>query len=321
MKRHIAVVSAFEIREYFAGDAWKVKENDDGSIDAKSGVYDIRLTPGASKYSVKIWAEDDPSDSAEEVTDQPVKFIADFLSTGASSEDLLKKMSSRSGQWHLPALLRHAAFLLDVNEDPKAVAKIVRRGMVASFSRGFERLFEAVVRVAAGFVDDSKEVQKVTKEMKEKGWKVTQDTDDQGNPVLQVDVSGIYTAEIRARETTWSYSFQVQDIPESKEEGKTSDPIQQFRLFYKKDSTQDFKKQLKDKRDSSRTDKKEEGTAPAGKASEEKTAPTKRPGAPASGKPKVERPDVDATGDTQFAPTRLPPSSKADVQAWNKYSD
>lgn len=317
--RTATVVSYYDLQDYFAGDSWQFKRHDDGTVTAKSSTYDLTLRQKPSKVRVKIYANDDPSDAQEGETTNPVEFITKFLSTGPESDELLKKMSSRSGIGHLPKLVRHAALLLDVGHNPREVAMLVRRGMIASFGPSLQRLFVAVVEALAGEGDRSKETGKLVKEMKEKGWKVTQSEED-GLPKMEVDVSGIYTAEVFVTESVWDYTFQVQDIAESKEEGQTADPIQQFRLFYKKDSTQDFKKQLKEKRESA---PKDEGTAaPGKKPADEKTAPTKRPGEPSSpSKKPAKKPDVDATGDTDFAPTRLPPSSKADVQAWNKYSD
>jgi hypothetical protein len=322
MFRNATVVSYYDLQDYFAGDSWEFKRHDDGTVTAKSGVYDLKLKQKPSKCRVRIYANDDPSDSEEAETSDPVSFIKKFLSTGPESEELLKKMSSRSGIGHLPALLRQAALMLDVKRDPRDVAKVVRRGMVASFGPSLDRLFVAVVRTLAGEGDRARETEKLVKEMKEKGWKVTQSEED-GQPKMEVDVSGIYTADIFVTESVWDYTFQVQEIEESKEEGTTNDPIQQFRLFYKKDSTQDFKKQLKEKRESGKP-KEDEGTVAPGKKKpdDEKTAPTARPGEPSSpSKKPAKKPKDEGTEDTMFEPTRLPPSSKADVQAWNKYSD
>lgn len=317
MFRNATVVSYYDLQDYFAGESWQFKRHDDGTVTAKSGVYDLKLKQKPSKTKVRIYANDDPSDSEEGETTNPVEFITKFLSTGPGSEELLKKMSSRSGMGHLPSLVRHAALLLDIGSEPREVARLLRRGMVASFGPSLERLFVAVVQTLAGEGDRAKEVGKLVKEMKEKGWKVTQSEED-GQPKMEVDVSGIYTAEVFVTETVWDYTFQVQEIEESKEEGTTNDPIQQFRLFYKKDSTQDFKKQLKEKRESG---SKDEGTVKPGKKGEEKTVKPGEPSSP-SKKPEKAKPKKDeGTEDTMFEPTRLPPSSKADVEAWNKYSD
>lgn len=316
MFRNATVVSYYDLQDYFAGDTWQFKRQDDGTVTAKSGVYDLKFKQKPSKCRVKVYANDDPSDAQEGETTSPVEFITKFLSTGPESDELLKRMSSRSGIGHLPRLIRHAALLLDVGHNPQEVAKLVRRGMVASFGPSLERLFVAVVEAIAGEGDRAKETGKLVKEMKEKGWKVTQ-SEEGGQPKMEVDVSGIYTAEVFVTETVWDYTFQVQEIEESKEEGTTNDPIQQFRLFYKKDSTQDFKNQLKEKRESG----KDEGTVKPGKKNEEKTVKPGEPSSPSKKPAEKPKPKDTGTEDTMFEPTRLPPSSKADVQAWNKYSE
>lgn len=316
--RQAAVVSYYDLENYFTGNSWEFKRHDDGKVTAQSEAYDLTLQQRPTKYDVKITAEDDPSDSEEGVTDNPVKFITKFLSTGTEADDLLKKMSFVPDPRYVAVLCRRAALMAEVSPDMSGVKRMLRRGMVASQGPGLERFLVAVVRAVAGEGDDAREVSKVTKEMKEKGWKVEQKKEDSGRTLLEVDVSGIYRAQIRAKDTVWDYEFQVRGIDESKESGSTDDPIQKFRLFYKKDSTQEYKKQRKEQlssedRDEATVDTDDtDATVKPGKSPKPQTK-KKKPasgGSPSSG-----------TEDTLLAPTQLPPSGGTNVPFSNKYSD
>ncbi len=308
--RRAAIVSYHDLRDYFAGNTWSFQIQDDGSISAKSKSFDVKLKQKSTKYDVSITATDDPSDTESTVTEDPVKFITKFLSTGTEADDLLKKLSFVADMRFVSTLLRRAALMSEVSPGATSrVKRMLRRGIVAAYGPGLDRLLVAVVRAVAGEGDDAREVEKITKDMKAKGWKVTQDEDEKGRSVLKVDVSGIYEAEIRAKDTTWDYSFQVQDFEESKEEGSTDDPIKAFRTYYRKDSTDNFKQLLKQKRSQ------DEDVDPDATA-----APGKGPKKPAK---KVETgPPDEGTDKTVMAPTALPPSGKThNIPHANKWSE
>jgi hypothetical protein len=247
--RHIlsAVVTLPDLKDYFKGDHWKKMSDVDGGIEGKSEAYRISIVQKSAVFLVEIHASDDPSDSETRKTADPVEFITGFLSTGPGSEDILKKMSFYADPKFMVTLLRRMANLAESGMKPRDVAMSVRRGAALMDGHRFRPMLSAVVRSARG--DDahaSDEVAKMQKEMKAKGWKVTQDEDDKGRMKLVVDVSGIYEASIVLDNIVWEYSFEVNEVPDSREAGETEDPIQQFRLFYKKDSTQDAKKERRD---------------------------------------------------------------------------
>jgi hypothetical protein len=307
-------VSFDDVRNYFKGEHWKVSEGEDG-FDADSEAYEVRLKSKGATYDVEIAAADDPSDSDTKVTDDPVEFISKFLGTGTEADDILKKMSSFPDPSLLSRLLIRAANLVESEVlTVQQTKRIIRRGIVATFGRSFRSMLAAVVRAAKGQDVRSDEMTKLQKTMKEKGWKVSQHEDDKGHAVLEVDVSGVYTATIKLDSLLWNYEFQVNEMPESKDSGVTDDPIQQFRLFYKKDSTQDAKSELKKKRGSDKQEKQEEGTKPAGPAGKKKDQERKDSG-------KTRDQERDETGDTMMAPTQLPPSRVPDVPKSNKYSE
>jgi len=300
---HVALVVSFEdVRNYFKGDHWKVSEDEDG-FSADSEAYEVRLKSKGATYGVEIEASDDPSDSDSKTTDDPVGFITKFLGTGTEADDILKKMSSFPDPTLLSRLLTRTANLVESEVITiQASKRIIRRAIVATFGKSFRAMLAAVVRAAKGQDARADEITKLRKVMKEKGWKVSQHEDDKGHAVLEVDVSGVYTATVKLDSLLWDYTFQVQDMPESKDEGVTDDPIQQFRLFYKDDSTQEAKSELKKKRKSEKEAAPEEGTVPAGKAGRKKVEERKESG-------KTREQERDETGDTLFAPTNLPPST------------
>jgi hypothetical protein len=277
-------------------------------VSAKSEVYDLNLVQKPSKFRVKITATDDPSDSEESVTDNPVEFITKFLSTGPSSDDLLKKMSFVADPRFIAALVRRIALMTEVGDRGDA-RRALRRCIVAASGPGMERILTAVVRAVAGVGDDIQEIKKVTDDMKKKGWKVQQSEDEDGQAVMKVDVSGIYEAEVRASDTVWDYSFQVHGVDESKASGTTDDPIGTFQKWYRSDEVKEFKQQLKDKAQDE----------PANDGQ------TVKPGGGKSGKKEEKKPTGPPSGGTEktiMAPTALPPSGGTrNIPKSNKHSD
>lgn len=310
MKHRVSTfVTYHDLEEYFRGGSWEFKRHDDGNLTAQSKVFDLKFFQNPTKYEVSITAVDDEADSKKDVTEDPVKFITKFLETGTEGDDVFKKMSSFPDPRLISFVLRRAATMLESGAmDLRGAAKMVRRAMVVA--PGNDRILVAVVRAVAAAGDDESDIRKVTEDMKKKGWQVVQNTDERGNPVVEVDVSGIYTAEIKIKDSSWDYSFKVKGIDESEEHGQTNDPLQQFRVFYKKPSTDDFKKQLKEQK--SQEPDPDATAAPKGKAQPKKEAPKTEP------PPKKDRDE--GSEDTQFDLTRLPPSSRADIKDWNQYS-
>lgn len=306
-----AVVTLPELKNYFKGEHWKLSDVD-GGIQGKSEAYDVSVTQKSATFSVEIHATDDPSDSDKAKTDDPVEFITKFLSTGEGADDILKKMSFYADPKFLITLLRRAANFAESGVSTERLTRMLRRGAALMDGHRLRPMLAAVVWAALeNDPHATGEVEKLQKEMKAKGWKVTQDVDDHGRAKLIADVSGIYEASITLDSIVWSYSFEVNDVPESKEDGVTDDPIQKFRLFYKKDSTEDAKKQLKEKK----SRKREEGTVPAGKAGWKKKEEATAEDSPRS------KDNAEAHGDTVFAPTQLPPSLSPKDLERNKYSD
>ncbi len=218
------VTSPEELKGYFGkGKAWKKGEwKEDGSFHGETTFFRIDLKPTDSTYRVEVKAVDDPSDSETEVTENPVKFLAEFLGRGVPGGEHFEKMSASPSD--VAGVLRAVAISLRVMTANEA-SRAVRRVALLAGSRA------VVVKIAGGGSVDG-----IEKMMKSKGWEVRRgDSEDEKSdgPKLHVDISGVYEATIVPETTKYEYKFSLVDHPELDREGVTDDPIIEVEDFMK----------------------------------------------------------------------------------------
>lgn len=279
-----ATVTLDELKTFFKGEYWTPKELENGGLEAAGkNYYKVKFEPGGSPaYAVKVHAYEDNSDSDEAVTDNPTKFLSDFLKTGTAGDEALQKMASAlepvyQDRYVPPVvvsnLLRAWAISVEAGEiGPKTLSRLVRRaslllanpmepGMGPSL-----HLLASLVRLAAREQIEAKEMQKLADQMSEKGWKAKAGKNDRGFPELTVDIAGVYEALIEVDHMPWKYSFEVYDHPDTLAEGITDDPIGEYQRYYKTEKVQMAKAELKGKKEAPQT----EGTIPAAPKSKKK---------------------------------------------------
>lgn len=238
-----ATVTMDDLKKYFKG--WQYSGLTDSHLEAHSENYDVVINSKSFVFHVSIEAVDDPSDSDEKVTDDPLEFITGFLGKGGG-EDLVKHISSPVS---LSQALRILASKIELQEcDPRQAALAIRHAILATNAAFLTSSMHTFLRYASREDLEREELDDLMRGLKKKGWKVQESTTENGMPELTVDISGIYTAKISVDSIAWRYEFSVRDFPESKHEGVTDDPIQRFRQFYKDPKVQESKQRRKENR-------------------------------------------------------------------------
>jgi len=243
MRTHLAATVTIEdLKKFFSGEDWEIKYASPMAFEAKAKSDDVIVSLRAKSfmYHVHVEATDDPSDSDDQVTDEPLQFLVEFLETGSEGDEYLKKLSS-SPELFADGLRLIASGIEQGTFGLSRTGMGLRRALMATDAPFFLFAMETICRYAAGEDIQKEEFDDLKKLMVSKGWKVKESQSDAGLLELVVDVSGIYTAKITVESIMWHYSFEYEGMPESKDEGTVDDPIVAFKKFYKLDSTKDAK--------------------------------------------------------------------------------
>jgi hypothetical protein len=263
-----ATVTLDDLKQYFKGEHWRAAVRDDGVFEGRSNSYHVELSPGGSpSFLVKVHAHEDESDADEAVTDEPMKFLVDFLKTGSAGDEALQKMSSFAiSPTGMVVLLRRLANEVQTERiGPRALSCLLRRASLMPDMPHSLGLLAAAVHLAAREHVEVKEMQELAKKMKEKGWRVKPGKNDRGMPELTVDIAGVYEAKLEVDHMPWKYSFEVHEHPDTHAEGITDDPIAEFRRYYKSETVQTAKDELKAGHKEKAVKTMEEGTIPSSK--------------------------------------------------------
>lgn len=200
-----------DLKNYFRGSVWKkLMWKKDGSFEGETENLSFKFNIAKTQYKLHVEATDDPSDSLDITTTDPVKELTKFLGEGISGGGHFEQMASSPAR--LAAAIRHVASV-------GSPAHLVRRLYVASSIE-----FDSNKRVAVTLDD-------IELKLRLKKWEVKRDRDEFDRPTLTINVSGVYTAVISDEEKTWDYEFSVTGDPEVNESGNTDDPRIAFRNF------------------------------------------------------------------------------------------
>lgn len=245
MIRTASTVTMDDLKKYFTGgkssesEGWRVLPSD-MSIEAHSLHYDVLVEAKGFIYHIEVAAKDDPSDSDESVTDEPLKFLVEFLETGSSGDELFKKMSSDPSV--LSGMLRLTARRLERDiSSPKRTAAEIRRALIALNKEFALRAFGAIRKRSNRAEVEQKELADLKVEIERKGWEVWESKDDRDLPMLEINIGDEYGAKISVDHILWHYKFEVRGVDSVKEEGNTNDPIVAFRNWYRNPDVQEAK--------------------------------------------------------------------------------
>jgi len=269
MRTHISVVTTKEdLLNYFKPEdprypdaaTWESTERE-GTVVARSDMYVVNMKPKSIQFAAEIEAYEDPSDSDYEVTDDPVRFIVDFLKTGTLGDEALEKMASVS-----PDIIVGMLRLLASDIDTKAVSRQMVQRVLRRFSVSIDfdfakRVLIAVTRSAAREEIEEKEINDLKSQMEKKGWKVEVGKSDIDLPQLNVDVSGIYKAKISVDSIVWETTYEISNMPETQTTEITDDPIAAFKKWRKSDSVKSAREEAASRK-KERPEEQEKGTVP-----------------------------------------------------------
>jgi len=231
-----AVVTWDDIKTYFKGSAWKESNWMGDRFVGRTQNFSVEIEPGDVQFEYKIEAVDDPADSEEGVSSDPVSKIAKFLGRDLPGGEFFEQMAS--GPDPLARALRTAADgLLRGRPDRSRVRAALRRmAAAAGMADGLAALRIAVSRMA-GKADDA--FSELESKMESKGWRVERGETPAGAQQLTVDVSGIYEATISVDSIQYHYVFQLRDNPGLTKSGETDDPIREFRSYYRSEEVEE----------------------------------------------------------------------------------
>jgi hypothetical protein len=203
-----------DVKAYFRGKGWDGHWSGD-SFEGSVSVVDVKIRPSGKSYSVRIESVDDPSDSDDVTTGEPLKAIADFLGQDIPGGEHFEKMSS------FPSFFAHSIAM---------AAELVGAGMVGRRAavRMLRRLSSFRPTADSPMSRPGTDLSDLERDAKKKGWKARLNKDGYGDDVLEIDVSGIYRAEVTLEAVMYDYKFELRGESGVDEKGTTDDPIRDF---------------------------------------------------------------------------------------------
>lgn len=234
--RILSVTTMDDLRNYFGrGEVWQSGGWKGETFEGETRFYQVRLKPIGVNFRVRVEAVDDPSDSEDIVTEEPVKALAEFLGRDLPGGEHFERMASSPDA--LASVLRLLASSAASGAEPVRLVRRVRRAAAMPGALLALRAVAAAMRAAAGTEDE--ELARIEREMESKGWRVERTQDDRGLPEIRVDVSGIYEARISFEGVMYEYEFGFRGRPDLSQEGVTDDPIREFQAYYRSDPVED----------------------------------------------------------------------------------
>jgi hypothetical protein len=209
-----------DVKAYFRGKGWDGYWSGD-SFEGSVSVIDVKIKASGKSYSVRIESVDDPSDSDEVTTGEPLKAIADFLGQDIPGGEHFEKMSS------FPSFFAHSIAM---------AAELVGAGVVGRRAAArILRRFSSFLPVAESQPQrPGIDLSDLEKDARRKGWKANLNKDGYGDDVLEIDVSGIYKAEVALDAIMYDYKFELRGESDVDEKGTTDDPIRDFEKWASK---------------------------------------------------------------------------------------
>ena len=212
-----AAVIPSELISALEDDKWDIEQYDPNHIKASKllksqrtgishGIY-INLDAKVLEtlYDVKIYSEEDPSDSEQESTGEPLKFIEEFLRQGLPKDIKFSNLMPE----HLILILNKLANVLEF----PSISTINHR----------KRLVSTALRRIAAYIN----IDKLRKNL-EKRWKV-----DKVGDKLTINIEDIYTVEIALDTILWRVNYSVPKLDIEVSSIDTDDPIDIFFDVYK----------------------------------------------------------------------------------------
>lgn len=275
-----ATVTLEDLKTYFKhggetplrDEHWRSRPTDDGGLIAESPTFEVEMHPKGASFYVSIEAYDDQSDSDEMVTNDPAKFIVDFLKagTGSAGEEVFGKMaglirrSAAISPADLSGLLRYiAAEAMSGRMTKRACAAAVRRACAFTSLGEAPKVFRSAAALAARIAADLpaeresvelREMAQLQAKMREKGWRSKVYEGKHGLPEMEIDIAGVYRAKVEVDHIIWTYTFKLLGDPGVEDHGVTDDPIEEFKRFYRSEEVARCRSEQREKAEMRRDD-------------------------------------------------------------------
>lgn len=231
MHRQAAVVTWDDLKNFFKGDIWQKSDFSEDRFQGRTRTFSVDIEPEEVQFWFKIEAIDDPSDSEEGVSSDPVKDIAKFLGRDLPGGEFFERMSC-GPQAVSAALIATSNRALTRTPSCSAIAASLRRAAVLPYLK--QAMVAARYAMSRLANMDTDEFEKLESSMDSKGWEVSK-RNVNGREELVVNVSDIYEAIIHVDSIVYNYTFQYADHPDLTKSGTTTDPIKEFSNYYRSD--------------------------------------------------------------------------------------
>lgn len=223
-----------ELREYFGTREWdlEIKSSDEIHSRHTSNRLTVDIKRSHAMFTVNMYAVDDPGDADEVTTDNPAEEISKYLSKGlpgGHKEGCTPKQ--------MMTMLQQIAIVIKQGSIRKKhnVIRLLKRIAIAP-TLGLMTHMAHFLYMALTDTDkweaEIEELHAIQGELKKNQWTVVDSKSDTGEPKLEVNVQDIFEADISVDGMWYDFSFEVDDMPDSKEEGQSADPIREFTDWY-----------------------------------------------------------------------------------------
>jgi hypothetical protein len=244
--RTAALVTMKDLQDFFKGSNWRgefVQGGFDGTYGGETLTYTVKIIPKGVTFYYKVWATEDPSDSEEGVSDEPLKSLAEFVGQGLPGGEMFERMSSSPEG--VARALRHAARTAD--------RKILRRisSVLATAGR----------RTADSEGSRGDELEKLFQKMRSKGWRAEKAETKEGEPSIKVEIGEQFEAVIEFSDINYDFEFGIDGHPDLTKSGLTDDPIREFQRFYRSPEVESVYEGAKSKKEELQSNR----TVPSGR--------------------------------------------------------
>ncbi len=225
MRTIATMVPVRDVRIFFSGKNWSGPGWDGDRFEGRHENTRVEIEVSGLLYGVSVEAVDDPSDSDEVTTEDPLKAIADFLAKDLPGGEHFERMSSSP-----ESFARAVAAAADSFIPSLASARALLRRLIA------------VVRTADE--EGPPTMKDLESKARQKGWKASLKRGPRGEE-LRIDVSGIYEATVTVEEIVYSYNFALGDMDNLSESSTTDDPIREFERWETSDEVTEARRELR----------------------------------------------------------------------------
>lgn len=225
------------IKDYFTPTKWRTEITEDFVFKAKNNYISVTVEPSHAMYEVKIEAEDDPSDSTHETTDEPLDVITEFFGKDVPGGDVFKQRASINPNVYAVILRRIASGIGQVKNSHRIIRRMIilpNFNLISSMIDRYAKTNPADFRMENRMLNNFKD------EAKQKGWKF-EITDDEP-PNLHMEVYG-FDVKVGIDTIMYDCEFELNGYPDSIDKVQAEDPVKEYQQWI---GSEKFKEAVKE---------------------------------------------------------------------------